>query len=109
VVPLLLRHADPRPAQHPGRGLAAAALVTWRAVHLDQSAAVPALLAFTALGVALSAIDLDVRRLPDVLVLAAYPLLAGLLAVPPNSGPTGGLSAGPYSGRGFCSAASWPP
>jgi leader peptidase (prepilin peptidase)/N-methyltransferase len=56
-------------------------LVTWRAVQLDQLAAVPALLAFTAVGVALSAIDLDVRRLPDVLVLPAYPLLAGLLAV----------------------------
>jgi leader peptidase (prepilin peptidase) / N-methyltransferase len=56
-------------------------LVTWRAVQLDQLAAVPALLFFTALGVALSAIDLDVRRLPNVLVLPAYPVLAVLLAV----------------------------
>lgn len=56
-------------------------LVTWRAVQLDQAATVPALLAFTALGIALSAIDLAVRRLPDVLVLPAYPLLTGLLAV----------------------------
>jgi leader peptidase (prepilin peptidase)/N-methyltransferase len=56
-------------------------LVTWRAIQLDQLAAVPALLAFTALGVALSAIDLDVRRLPDVLVLPAYPLLLGLFAL----------------------------
>jgi leader peptidase (prepilin peptidase)/N-methyltransferase len=56
-------------------------LVTWRAVQLDQLAAVPALLTFTALGVALSAIDLDVRRLPNVLVVPAYPVLAVLLAV----------------------------
>ena len=55
-------------------------LVTWRAVQLDQLAAVPALLVFTALGVALSGIDLDVRRLPDVLVLPAYPLLVALFA-----------------------------
>jgi leader peptidase (prepilin peptidase)/N-methyltransferase len=55
-------------------------LVTWRAVQLSQVAAVPALLFFTALGVALAAIDLDVRRLPDVLVLPAYPVLAVLLA-----------------------------
>ncbi len=56
-------------------------LVTWRAVQLDQLAAVPALLTFTALGVALSAIDLDLRRLPNALVLPAYPVLAALLAV----------------------------
>jgi leader peptidase (prepilin peptidase)/N-methyltransferase len=56
-------------------------LVTWRAVELDQLVAVPALLTFTALGVALSAIDLDVRRLPNALVLPAYPVLAALVAV----------------------------
>lgn len=55
-------------------------LVTWRAGQLGELAAVPALLFFTALGVALAAIDLDVRRLPDVLVLPAYPVLAVLLA-----------------------------
>jgi leader peptidase (prepilin peptidase)/N-methyltransferase len=54
-------------------------LVTWRALHLDQAAAIPALLTFTALGIALSAIDLDTRRLPNVLVLPAYPVLAVLL------------------------------
>lgn len=54
-------------------------LVTWRALQLDQLPAAPALLTFTALGVALSAIDLDVRRLPNVLVLPAYPVLGVLL------------------------------
>ena len=56
-------------------------LVTWRALELDQLVAVPALLTFTALGIALSAIDLDVRRLPNALVLPAYPVLAVLVAV----------------------------
>ncbi len=55
-------------------------LVTWRALQLEQPAALPALLLFTALGVALGAIDLDVRRLPNVLVLPAYPVIAVLLA-----------------------------
>jgi leader peptidase (prepilin peptidase)/N-methyltransferase len=55
-------------------------VVAWRAAQLDQRAAVPALLAFTALGIALAAIDIDVRRLPDRLVLPAYPVLAALLA-----------------------------
>ena len=55
-------------------------LVTWRALQLDQLALLPALLFFTGLGVALSAIDLDVRRLPNALVLPAYPVLGVLLA-----------------------------
>jgi leader peptidase (prepilin peptidase)/N-methyltransferase len=56
-------------------------VVSWRAVQLGQVPAIPALLFFTALGVALAAIDLDVRRLPNVLVLPAYPVLAVLLGV----------------------------
>lgn len=40
-----------------------------------------AYLVFVALGIALALIDLDVRRLPDVLVLPAYPVLAALLAI----------------------------
>jgi leader peptidase (prepilin peptidase)/N-methyltransferase len=54
-------------------------LVTWRLIQLDQLAALPAWLAFTALGIALSAIDLDTKRLPNTLVLPAYPVLAVLL------------------------------
>ena len=54
-------------------------LVTWRMLQLGQAAVIPALLTFTALGVALAFIDLDVRRLPNVLVLPAYPVLAVLL------------------------------
>ena len=54
-------------------------LVTWRALDLGQPETVPALLTFAAVGIALGAIDLDTRRLPDVLVLPAYPVLAVLL------------------------------
>ena len=73
----------PIPARYPLVELLTAVLfvlVTWRAVQLDQLAALPALLVFTGLGIALSGIDLDVRRLPNVLVLPAYPVLAALLA-----------------------------
>ncbi len=55
-------------------------LVTWRALQLGQSAAIPALLAFTAVGIALGGIDLDVKRLPNVLVLPSYPVIGVLLA-----------------------------
>ena len=42
---------------------------------------VPAYLAFAAVAVALALIDLDVQRLPDAIVLPAYPVLAVLLVV----------------------------
>ncbi|MGY1779229.1 prepilin peptidase [Geodermatophilus sp. SYSU D01036] len=54
-------------------------LVTWRLAELDEPAALPAWLVFTALGVALAFIDLDTRRLPNALVLPAYPVLGVLL------------------------------
>ena len=39
----------------------------------------PAFLYFTAIGIALSAIDLDTRRLPNAIVLPSYPVIAVLL------------------------------
>ncbi|MDO7867404.1 prepilin peptidase [Nocardioides jiangxiensis] len=47
----------------------------------DRPALLPAYLAFVAGGVALALIDLDVRRLPDVIVLPLYVVLPVLLAV----------------------------
>lgn len=41
----------------------------------------PAYLAFAGIGIALALIDLDVRRLPDEIVLPSYPVLAVLLLV----------------------------
>jgi leader peptidase (prepilin peptidase) / N-methyltransferase len=55
--------------------------VAWRVVDLGLAAALPAYLYVTAVGIALALIDLDTRRLPNVLVLPSYPVLAILLVV----------------------------
>jgi leader peptidase (prepilin peptidase) / N-methyltransferase len=47
----------------------------------DDVRMLPAYLAFTGAGIALALIDLDVRRLPDVVVLPLYVALGALLAV----------------------------
>lgn len=63
--------------------LAAAALFTLTAVllwHRSQLPLLPALLYLGAVGLALALIDLDVRRLPNAIVLPSYPVLAVLLA-----------------------------
>jgi len=53
--------------------------VTVRLAQLELLAALPAFLVFVAAGIALAAIDLEVRRLPDAIVLPTYPVLALLL------------------------------
>ncbi len=55
------------------------ALVGWR--FAEQPVLLPAYLAFAAAAVALALIDLDVHRLPNAIVLPAYPVLAVLLAL----------------------------
>ena len=45
----------------------------------DDLMLLPAYLAFTAVAIALALIDLDVRRLPDAIVLPAYPAIGALL------------------------------
>jgi leader peptidase (prepilin peptidase)/N-methyltransferase len=55
------------------------ALAGWR--FAGQPLLLAAYLTFAAIAVALTLIDLDVRRLPNVIVLPAYPVLAILLAV----------------------------
>lgn len=52
---------------------------TLRLHRLALMAALPAYLYFAAIGIALALIDLDVRRLPNVIVLPSYPVLAILL------------------------------
>jgi leader peptidase (prepilin peptidase)/N-methyltransferase len=56
-------------------------LVTWRLDQLDQRAIVPAWLYFTAVGIALAAIDLETRRLPTPIILPSYAVLAALLGL----------------------------
>ncbi|MFD7156090.1 prepilin peptidase [Kribbella sp. NPDC059898] len=50
------------------------------AVRLGTVATLPAYLWFAGTGVALALIDLEVRRLPNAIVLPSYPVLAVLLA-----------------------------
>lgn len=76
--------AAPISARYPlveaGTGVAFA-LVTWFALTGDRTPAVlPALLYLAAITIALSLIDIDVKRLPDVIVLPSYLVLALLLA-----------------------------
>ncbi|QYJ04594.1 prepilin peptidase [Nocardioides panacisoli] len=59
----------------------AAAFVVVALRFRDDLAVLPAFLDFAAVGIVLTAIDLDVRRLPNVIVLPTYPALAVLLAV----------------------------
>lgn len=47
----------------------------------DRPVVLAAYLTFAGIAVALTLIDLDVHRLPNVIVLPAYPVLAGLLAL----------------------------
>ncbi|WP_405030515.1 prepilin peptidase [Nocardioides bizhenqiangii] len=47
----------------------------------NDLSALPAYLCFVAIGIALALIDLDVKRLPNVIVLPSYPVLAVLLAI----------------------------
>jgi leader peptidase (prepilin peptidase) / N-methyltransferase len=57
------------------------AATTLRLDALDKLPALAAYLFFDALGVVLALIDLDVRRLPDVIVLPSYPVVLLLLTV----------------------------
>jgi len=74
----------------------------------------PALLYFTALGVALAAIDLDVHRLPNALVLPSYPVLAGLLVLAAALGhdpamlARAGIGAAGLGAAYFAIALAWP-
>jgi leader peptidase (prepilin peptidase) / N-methyltransferase len=64
--------------------------VTVQVAHLGLLAALPAYLFFTAVGVALTAIDLDTMRLPNAIVFPSYVVLAALLTLASllHDGPT---------------------
>jgi leader peptidase (prepilin peptidase)/N-methyltransferase len=61
---------------------AAFVAVSWRLWSTGSLSVLPAWLYFCAIGIALAAIDIDCHRLPNVLVLPSYPVLALLIAVP---------------------------
>ena len=67
----------------------------------DDLRLLPAYLAFTAVAIALALIDLDVRRLPDVIVLPSYPVIATLLVLDLDGGALlrallGGMALGGF-------------
>jgi leader peptidase (prepilin peptidase)/N-methyltransferase len=81
------RCADCRTAispRYPSIELLTAALfvaTTLRLDHLQLLPALPAYLYFGAIGICLTAIDIDVQRLPNAIVLPSYPVLAILLSI----------------------------
>jgi leader peptidase (prepilin peptidase)/N-methyltransferase len=54
--------------------------LAWRLDQLRLAPAIPAFLYFGAIGIVLTLIDLDHRRLPNAIVLPSYPVIAVLLA-----------------------------
>ncbi|MCW2620793.1 MAG: Prepilin peptidase, partial [Frankiales bacterium] len=61
--------------------LGTAALFAVMAVRFGADPVLPAFLYLAAAGIALALIDLDVRRLPDAIVLPSYPVAAVLLGL----------------------------
>ncbi|NUR99695.1 MAG: prepilin peptidase [Kribbellaceae bacterium] len=70
----------PISVRYPLVELATGILFATVALRIDRMAALPAYLWFVGIGVALALIDLDVRRLPNAIVVPSYPVLLGLLA-----------------------------
>jgi leader peptidase (prepilin peptidase)/N-methyltransferase len=66
-------------ARYPAVELATAAVFVVLALRFGADAALPAFLYLGAIGVALWMIDIDVRRLPDQIVLPSYPVGVALL------------------------------
>ena len=88
--------AAPIGLRYPLVEVATAALFVAVTARFGVSAALPAYLYLAAVAVALAVIDLDVRRLPDPIVLPSYLVAAALLA------PTGDWAA---IGRGLLAMA----
>ncbi len=76
------------PAVELATGLLFAGLAA-RLHYLHLLEALPAYLYFAAIGMALAAIDLDLKRLPDRIVLPSYPVLGVLLAAAAVAGGDG--------------------
>lgn len=70
---------EPISARYPLVELGCAALFAVMAVRFGLDPVLPAYLYLAALGLALALIDLDVRRLPNVLTLPSYPVAVVLL------------------------------
>ncbi|WP_277987707.1 prepilin peptidase [Nocardioides aromaticivorans] len=69
------------PLVEAGTGVAFALVALRLGADEEGLRLLPAYLAFAGIGIALALIDFDVKRLPDVIVLPSYPVLAALLLV----------------------------
>src|SRR6476469_4129507 len=72
---------EPISARYPAVELLTATLFAVMALKFGLSLELPAYLYLAAVGVALALIDLDVKRLPDVLTLPSYVVAAVLLGI----------------------------
>lgn len=72
----------PISARYPGVEALTGALFLGMTLTFGLSWELPAYLYLASVGVALAFIDLDTKRLPNVLTLPSYPILAGLLLIP---------------------------
>jgi leader peptidase (prepilin peptidase)/N-methyltransferase len=70
--------------------LTTSALFVTMAVSFGPDPVLPAYLYLAAVGLALAVIDLDCKRLPDVLTLPSYPVAAALLGLAALTGSTSG-------------------
>ncbi len=73
---------EPISARYPLVELLTGVLFAVMAWKFGLSWELPAFLFFAAVGVALGAIDLDTRRLPNVITLPSYPVAVALLVLP---------------------------
>lgn len=73
--------AEPISVRYPLVEAASAGLFAVMAARFGADWALPAFLYVAAVGLALALIDLDTQRLPDVLTLPSYAVVAGLLAL----------------------------
>lgn len=71
----------PIATRYPAVELGTALLFAGLALKFGADSVLPAYLYLAAVGVALALIDLDVKRLPDVLTLPSYPVGIALLAI----------------------------
>ena len=72
----------PISARYPGVEALTGGLFLAMALTFGLTWQLPAYLYLTAVGVALAFIDLDTKRLPNVLTLPSYPIMAALLLIP---------------------------
>jgi leader peptidase (prepilin peptidase)/N-methyltransferase len=73
--------AEPISGRYPLVELGTAAVFVVLGLRIGPHADLPAFLYLGAIGVALALIDLDVKRLPNAIVLPSYPVAAALLGV----------------------------